>query len=211
MTEKAQSSARRKAIRAARTAAGHLPPKLPPAFFLTDPDRTPEPERVVAGLPHGWGVIYRHFEAAERYEIALDLADLCRRQGLVLLIGADPELARDVGADGVHWPNSLADRARRSEGQFRLQTASAHGPRELARLAGLPVDAALISAVFSSASHSAGRPVGPLRLRRLRGLTGLPIYGLGGVNPDNACRISGFAGLAAVGGWKCFGEAGLRI
>lgn len=210
MTEKAQSCARRKAARAARQAARHLPPELPPAFFLTDPDRTPEPDDIVSGLPLGWGVIYRHFGAADKDETAFELAELCRRRGLVLMIGADPDLARDAGADGVHWPNRRADETRRWAGQFRLQTASAHGRRELARLAGLPVDAALVSPVFPSASPSAGPAMGPLRLRRLAALADLPVYGLGGVNPDNAHRITDFAGLAAVEGWRCFGEAGLR-
>lgn len=211
MSEKPQSYARRKAIRAAWQAARHLPPELPPAFFLTDRDRTPGPDAVVAGLPLGWGVIYRHFGAAGRYEIAAEMAELCRRQGLVLLVGGDPELAREVAADGVHWPNRLAYQARRWRGQFRLQTASAHGPRELASLARVPVDAALASAVFPSASPSASKPIGPLRLRRLAALADLPVYGLGGINPDNARRISSFAGLAAVDGWGCFGKADLRI
>lgn len=211
MNEKAQSCARRKAARAARQAARHLPPELPPAWFLTDPGRTPDPDTVAAGLPLGWGVIYRHFGAADRREMAAELADLCHRRGLVLLIGADPALARDAGADGVHWPGRMAGEARRWEGQFRLQTASAHGRRELARLDGLPIDAALVSVVFPSNSASAGRAMGAMRLRRLSAVAGLPVYGLGGVNPDNARRISGFAGLAAVEGWGCFGEAGLRI
>jgi thiamine-phosphate pyrophosphorylase len=205
MTEKPESSARRKAVRAAREAARHLHAGLPPAFFLTDPARTPDPAAIVAGLPRGWGVIYRHFGAPDREAAAGGLAVACRKKGLAFLIGADARLALQVGADGVHWPNRMAEEVRRWAVRFRLQTVSAHGPAELARLTGLPIDAALVSAVFPSASPSAGAALGALRLRRLSKLSPMPIYGLGGVNPENARQISGFAGLAAIGGWRCFG------
>ncbi|MFN7056185.1 thiamine phosphate synthase [Hyphomonas sp.] len=205
MSEEPQTGARRKAARAAREAGRHLPAGLPPAFFLTDPARTPDPAAIAAGLPRGWGVIYRHFGAPDQEAAALELAAACRARGLVLLIGADARLAMQVGADGVHWPSRLAGAARRWAGRFGMQTASAHGRAELARLAGLPVEAALVSAVFPSASPSAGAAMGPLRLRQLARLSPVPVYGLGGVNADNARRISGFAGLAAIEGWRCFG------
>lgn len=211
MKEEPQSRLRRKALTVSRQAARRLGPALPPAVFLTDPARTPDPARLVACLPPGWGVIYRHFGAPDRAVIAARLATICRRRRLILLIAADPELARTVGADGVHWPHRLAGRARLWRGRFRLQTGSAHGRRELARLQTLPVDAALVSAVFASASPSAGAAMGALRLRRMARAARLPVYGLGGVNLDNARRIAGFAGLAAIEGWQCLERRAPRI
>lgn len=204
MSEEPQSGARRKALAAARQAARHLPPALPPAFFLTDPSRIADPVPVINGLPEGWGVIYRHFGAPGRFEKASALQRLCQKRGLILLVGADPALAAAIGAAGVHWPSRLAAGARRWQGRFRLQTASAHNRSELAKLQTLPLDGVLVSAVFPSASPSAAEAMGPLRFRQLAGASALPVYGLGGVNPGNAHRISGFAGLAAIDGWRCF-------
>lgn len=208
MTEEPQSRARRKALAAARAAARHLPAGLPPAFFLTDPDRTPDPVAMAAGLPAGWGVIYRHFGAEGREDIARALLSLCLRRGHMLLIGADPRLAAAIGADGVHWPGRMAGEARRWTGRFKLQTASAHSRSELGQIGTLPVNAVLFSTVFPSRSVSAGPPAGAIRFRRLAMASPLPVYGLGGVNPDNARTISGFAGVAAVDGWRCFEKAG---
>ena len=54
----------------------------------------------VERLPDGCAVIYRHFG---RTQDAVALRALTRKQGRQLLIGNDPELAEDLGAEGVHF------------------------------------------------------------------------------------------------------------
>jgi thiamine-phosphate pyrophosphorylase len=63
-------------------------------------------------------------------------------------------------------------------------------------------DALVVSPIFPSASASAGKPLGPLRLARLVRLSRVPVYALGGVNERTARRLLGVgvAGLAAVEG-----------
>lgn len=189
---------------AARRAARHLPDGLPPAFFLTDPVRTPEPLRVIAGLPAGWGVIYRHFGHPDREEIARQLLKLCRARKILLLIGADAELAAWIGADGVHWPKRLAGASRKWRGRFKLQTVSGHSGDNPGQFRSFPVNAILFSTVFGSRSASAGRPIGALRFRQIVPSLPFPVYALGGVNPDNGLQIADSAGLAAIDGWQCF-------
>ncbi len=178
----------------------HFPTHLPPLLFLTDPKRVANPVKAAAHLQAGSGVIYRHFGAANRRQVADDLARLCRDQNLALLIAADPELALQVGADGVHWPEAQLGAARHWRRQFSIQTASAHSRSAIRRAAAADMDAALVSTIFPSNSTSAGHPIGPARLARLAQATPMPLYGLGGVNADNARRISEFAGLAAIEG-----------
>lgn len=189
---------------AARVAARHLPEGLPPAFFLTDPARTPDPEAIVAGLPAGWGVIYRHFGAPDREIVAQRLLKLCRAQKLLLLIGADAELAAKIGADGVHWPGRIAGQSRKWRDRFKLQTMSGHRGDNFGQFRTLPVSAVLFSTVFASCSASAGKPIGAQRFRRLAASLPLPVYALGGVTPDNGLCISDSVGLAAIDGWSCF-------
>lgn len=189
---------------AARAAARHLPARLPPAFFLTDPERTPHPERIVAGLPAGWGVIYRHFGAPDREAVARRLLALCRKRKLLLLIGADAELAAKIRADGVHWPGRMAGAARKWRGRFRFQTMSVHVGEIAFRAVLFPVSAVLISTVFPSRSASAGQAIGAARFRRMAAALPCPAYALGGINPDNGLSIANFAGLAAIDGWRCF-------
>jgi thiamine-phosphate pyrophosphorylase len=171
---------------------------LPPLFLVTDPERTLHPVRLARRLPKGAGVIYRAFGAAKADRTAEKLRRVAATRGLILLIGSGEPRVRMAGA---HLPERLAHRARRFRRTGALVTAAAHGEAAIrrARLAGC--DAVLVSAVFESASPSAGRPMGQVRFAALVRRAGLPVYALGGINADTARRLlrSGAAGLAAVG------------
>jgi len=148
-------------------------------------------------LPRGAGLVYRAFGAPDAPHVARRLLAIARRRGLILLIGAgDPVLP----AAGVHLPERMVGPAWRFRRPGRLVTAAAHSARAIrrARLAGC--DAVLVSAVFESASASAGKPMGPVRFAALVRGAGLPVYALGGVNARTARRLLGSvaAGLAVV-------------
>lgn len=178
----------------------HLPAGLPPALFLTDPKRIPDPVSVAEQLPKGWGIVYRHYGAAHRVWQATQLAEIANRRGLALLIAADPHLAMQVGAAGVHWPFAQQSAARKWRARFGLMTVSAHGGQELRRVETNLFDAVLVSAVFPSNSPSAGAPLGAHALRILSRDSRLPLYALGGLNAETASSISDAAGLAAIEG-----------
>lgn len=168
---------------------------------MTDPKRTPDIERIVARLPRGWGVIFRHFGTPDRVEVGRRLTRIAKGRA-VLLVSGDPELARVIGADGVHWPEAKL-RAVRVKSPRWIETASAHGRAALARAKAMGVDAAILSPVFDSASSSAGKPIDALAFRALARGAGLPVYALGGINARTAARAlsgqkSGAAGFAAV-------------
>ncbi|MEO0550939.1 MAG: thiamine phosphate synthase [Pseudomonadota bacterium] len=187
----------RAAIRMTQT---HLPARLPPLLFLTDPDRTPDPVRIARRLPEGSGVIYRHFGAAGRIETASDLAHACKECRLTMLVAADPDLALQVNADGVHWPEARLALARHWRGAFAVNTTSAHSTRALHRAAKAGMDAALFSAVFPSNSPSAGHPLGAPRFRILTNRAPMPVYALGGITARTAGRIASHSALAAIDG-----------
>jgi thiamine-phosphate pyrophosphorylase len=204
----AQAATRRKllaAMRMAKPARARNGRPLPRAWFMTDPKRTPHPEAIAARLQRGFGVIFRHFGAADRYEVGARLARICRRRRLVLLVSADPDLARAIHADGVHWPEARLAGARGRNVSW-IETASAHSARAAARAVHLGIDAVIVSTIFRSASPTAGRPTGAWALRALARRSPRPIYGLGGINADNAARLSthaaGWAAIDAVmSGW----------
>jgi len=172
---------------------------------MTDPKRTPHPEKIIARLPPGWGVIFRHFGAKDRYKAGARLARACRRRRLVLLVSADPDLARAIGADGIHWPEERMSGVRPRSSRW-IETASAHSRAAIVRAARRHVDAVILSAVFESTSKSAAKPMGGLGFRNLARAAPLPVYALGGITADNAGRIgsdaAGWAAIdAVVSGW----------
>lgn len=172
-------------------------PPIPALFFFTDPERTPDPLAAAQRLPRGAAVVYRHFGAPDRARVARRLARLCHARGLMLLIAADPDLARRVGAAGVHWPEKWIARATRRHG---LTTAAAHSPAALARATALGVDACVLGPVFPTSSASSRRALGVFRASQIARTAGAPVIALGGVNAETARRLlgRGFAGLAAV-------------
>ena len=177
-------------------------PDLPPLLFFTDPERTPRPWETAAGLPTGAGVVYRHFGAARARQTAQRLREVTASRGVRLLIGLDDELAREIGADGVHLPEHALGRAgalaERHPGW--LITGAAHGPGALGPIAGL--HASILSPVFPAGGASAVRRVlGPARFRDLVGRAARPVYALGGVTAGNAPELleSRACGLAGVG------------
>ena len=197
---KHQAVSARKWRVAIRRVETHFPRQLPPLLFLTDPKRTPDPASVAAKLPVGSGVLYRHFGAENRFEVAVELAGLARRRGLKLLTAADPKLAVEIGAYGVHWPEARLQDALKWRGRFQIQTASAHSRMAITRAEQVGVDAALVSTVFSSNSPSAGTPMGAAAFVELCHQSPLPLYALGGINADNAASVAGSGGLAAIEG-----------
>jgi len=173
-------------------------------WFVTDPERTPDPLAIARRLPKGAGVIFRHFGRRGAETVARALSDVALQRGLRLLIGADAELAIRVRADGVHLPErdlSLASGLKAAHPDW-IVTAAAHSRAGARRALRLGADAVLVSAVFQSLSSSAGEPLGRRALARIARSAGGPVYALGGVNDATARRLlkTGVAGLAAVEG-----------
>ena len=176
--------------------------RLPPVLLFTDPVRTPDPAATAARLPRGAGVVFRAFGAADALAKGRALARVCRQRGLVLLVGADPELARWLHADGVHLPERLAGRAgviRALRRRFQV-TAAAHDLPAVLRARRAGAEALVISPVLPSRSPSAGKPLGPMALANLIRRARVPTYAMGGVNAHSAraLGLTGVLGLAAV-------------
>lgn len=166
---------------------------LPRLLFVTDPARTPDPEAIAARLPAGWGVIYRAFGAADAPARAAALKAIAIERDLVLLIGADADLAEACGADGVHLPErAIAEGARhRERRQDWILTAAAHSQAAAVAAHQAGCDAVLASPVFASNSPSAGPAMGLARFTAFVREAPLPVYALGGVNAETASQLSG--------------------
>jgi len=173
---------------------------------MTDEKRLPDPFPALAALTAGDAVILRHYHAPGRAELAGDLLSACRMRGIRLLIGADARLARSIGADGLHLPEAMLRselpvwRLWRRPGW--LVTAAAHSPAALARAARAGVDAALLSPVFVTASHSGTTAIGVTRFAAWTGAANIAVYALGGVTRDRYRRLAraGALGWAGISG-----------
>jgi thiamine-phosphate pyrophosphorylase len=192
------SASRRKLARAAARLAVAARSPLPPLILMTDDERLPEPLGAARALPRGSMVILRARNDERRRVLARTLLPLVRSRGLFLFIAGDVALALALGVDGVHLPEGRIGEAAGLRARHRLLiTSSAHSFSALRKAA--QVDAILLSPVFPTASHP-GRPaLGLHRANAMAGASRIPVYALGGVTADNAGRLSGFSGIAAIG------------
>jgi 8-oxo-dGTP diphosphatase len=122
--------------------------------------------------------------------------------GKVLFNGAE-EIARRIGADGVHLPAArlIAATARP---QLEWCGASCHDAMELAAALRLGVDFVVLGPLRSTPSHPGARPLGWKRLAQLAHGFALPIYALGGMRLEDLdrARSCGAHGIAMMrGAW----------
>jgi hypothetical protein len=120
-------------------------------------------------------------------------------------IAANPELALELGAFGVHIPRWYADFAAikmaRAGGLYI--TASVHNEQELERAYQMQADAILLSPIFPTNSHPDAITLGIEGLKYYLSISKLPIYALGGIKTDNMQLIQNLAikGFASSGGF----------
>jgi len=198
----ASELARAKLARAARALNADLP--LPYLILMTDENRLPDPKTAARALPKGSAVILRHRQARERCLLAQSLRPIISERALLLLISEDAELAKRIGADGLHLPEARAREAAHWKAirPAWLITAAAHSPRALLFAAICGADAALLAPAFLTRSHVERASLGLPRLRLMAQRAPLPVYALGGVDDQTVRRLAGsaLAGIAAIAG-----------
>lgn len=176
---------------------------LPVLWLMTDAARG-DAERAIAALPHGAGIVFRHYGVADREALARRWRRLAAQRGLVFLVAGDHRLAARLGADGFHAPEALAHRliaARRLMPQG-LFTAAAHGAPGLAAAARAGADAVFLSPVFATVSHPGAPTLGPLRFAALARQAGRPVIALGGMDAGRFGRLTGAYGFAAISAFQ---------
>lgn len=169
---------------------------LPVLWLITDSRNDAALETVLARLPRGSGVIFRHYHLAdaERRARFRDIRRVARRHGHVVVLAGDAAQARQWGADGAY-----AAARRLTRGPALLRLASVHSLRELAQAHRARADAVLISPVFATASHPGGRVLGPVCFRLLAARSRVPVIALGGMTRHRA-RTGAFPRWAAIDG-----------
>ncbi len=133
--------------------------------------------------------------------LARRVAALAHGHGARVLLNADPRLAVELGADGVHLTSRrLLSLQQRPLPRSSWVAASCHDERELEHAARIGVDFALLGPVRPTASHPDARVLGWERFFRLVEEARLPVFALGGVGEEQLerARSCGAQGIAAI-------------
>lgn len=141
---------------------------------------------------------------AMRERLAREALRRCHAVSARLLINADERLAEQIGADGVHLTAAqLASKTGLSRSAGGWLAASCHHPEELQQAAAIGADFAVLSPVAPTASHPQATPLGWTRFAQWVAEAPMPVFALGGMQPDDAaiaCAMGG-QGVAGISGF----------
>jgi 8-oxo-dGTP diphosphatase len=139
----------------------------------------------------------------EYRDLVKQVLGICHARKARLLLNAEPSLALELGADGVHLTSArlLALRERPLDSHY-LIGASCHDWQELEHACAMNLDFAVVSPVRETASHPGAKALGFTGLRELTERADLPIYALGGMSETDLPRVfeHGAQGIAAIRG-----------
>lgn len=135
--------------------------------------------------------------------LAREATTAARSAGVTLVINDRADVARIVGAGGLHvGQDDLPPSAcRRILGEAVLIGVSTHDLGQLEAAAREPVDYVAIGPVFETRSKEQPDPVVGLEMvRRARARSSRPLVAIGGIGPDNARAVveAGADGVAVI-------------
>lgn len=162
-------------------------------------------ERVEAALADGVRLFQlrdKGWPAAERLWFADSLVLLTESQGALVLVNDDADIARRVGAAGLHL-SSASLRACGQRPDFDWVGASCHNAEELDKAAALGLDYVLLGPVLPTPTHPEAPGLGWAEFERLREGYALPVFALGGMQTGMLAEAQrhGAHGIALMRGW----------
>lgn len=115
---------------------------------------------------------------------AAEVVDCAHAHGAKVLINSDMDLARRIGADGVHLTAAQLMRAA-ARPDFPLVGASCHTRAELDSAAAIDLDFAVLGSVKRTLTHPGQVPIGWQRFGQEVTAARLPVYAIGGLQADD--------------------------
>jgi 8-oxo-dGTP diphosphatase len=159
---------------------------LPDLYAISNVEDLGEAEfmkRLEAALQNGLRLVQLREKSYSREalrELALQMMPLIREYEARLIINADIELVKEVGADGVQLTGAqLAELGERPDVEWCA--ASCHNVEELRRAEALGCDFALLSPVLATQSHPGAPHLGWENFTAIAAGASIPVYALGGL------------------------------
>lgn len=165
---------------------------LPPVYAITQATEIgiePALKQIEQALQNGLRLLQiREKQMAKDalQEFSMQVLALAQSYQAKVLINGDAELAREMGADGVHFTSSqLMALSCRPDPGYGLCGASCHNAEELFAAEQLGLDFVVLGPVQSTLSHPGISPLGWKRFATLIRDYSLPVYALGGLHPED--------------------------
>ena len=162
--------------------------RLPPVYAITlaaELGRVELLRRLEQALARGLRLVQvreKELRESELRELAAQVIGLAHAHGAHVLVNGSPQLARELGADGVHLTSAQL-KEMRLRPDLGLVGASCHDTGELTRAQELGADFVVLGPVLPTPSHPGAAGLGWTRFADLLKDCPLPVYALGGLRP----------------------------
>ena len=166
--------------------------RLPPVYAITRAAETgieAALQHIKRALQNGLRLLQireKHMPPDVLHDFAKTVLKLAQPHQAKVLINGDLELARKIGADGVHLTSvQLMAMSSRPDPSYGLCGASCHNAEELFAAEQLGLDFAVLGPVQPTLSHPELSPLGWRRFATLIRGYSLPVYALGGLHRED--------------------------
>jgi thiamine-phosphate pyrophosphorylase len=155
-------------------------------------------EAAIAGGATALQLRAPELDDAALVRVAAAIAERCRSAGVLFIVNDRPDVATEVGADGVHvGQRDDPHLARRPLGSERVLGVSVGSPEEALNAESLGADYLGVT-VWPTETKPDAHAVGLDALSKIAGAARLPVVGIGGIDVANAGAVIA-AGAVGVG------------
>lgn len=144
---------------------------------------------------------------------ALEIQRLCRKYGVPFVVNDYVELAKEIGADGVHVGRSdtRVSEARAILGQHAIIGATAKTVEQALEAQAQGADYLGCGAVFGSGTKLDAKPMEHNLLQIICEAVSIPVVAIGGITRENILELKGrgMSGIAVIGG--IFGQEDIQL
>ena len=149
-------------------------------------------EQVIAGGATMVQLREKGKSEAEILQSAREIQPICRKYGVPFIVNDSIELARRVGADGVHLGQSdVPEGDVRKLAQGLILGLSANTVESAQRAAALGADYLGVGAVLGTTTKHDAPHLWPERQREITAAVDVPVVAIGGIHADNILQLSG--------------------
>ncbi len=128
---------------------------------------------------------------------------LCQQQGAQLLINSAVANASQLRADGLHLTSTNLMALTERPSAYSWVAASCHNQQELKQAEKIGLDFVVIAPVLATQTHPDTEPLGWNVFRELVSSANIPIYALGGMQPEHL-QLAKSSGAQGIAGISCF-------
>lgn len=139
------------------------------------------------------------------FEQAIKIKEICKLHNIPFIINDNPQLAKEIDADGVHVGQSDMPviKAREILGENKIIGTSAHNVEEAKKAEQDGADYIGVGAVFGSNTKTNVAEMSPSLLKEIASSVSIPVVAIGGINENNIdllknTNISGVAVISAI-------------